>query len=449
MKKYKLFPLFLVFVLMFGLVTPASADIIDEMEVNATAAILVEEATGEVLYEQNAREKRYPASITKVMTAMLAIRSIEEGRLSLDQVITVSETAMEGLSSDGSTQNIKPGEQITVQDLLYCALVASANEACNILAEAVAGSVDAFIVQMNEEAARLGMSGTHFANPHGLHREEHYTTAYDIYLMAQEAMKYELFRQIVSTVDYYVPETNLHAQRHFYTTNALLTSWHYLGYTYREAIGIKTGSTPEAGQCLVSAAQRDDRILFAVVLGCENVKNESGKIVDRPSFSESKRLLEWGFDNFERMTILKTTNLQGEVKITLSKTEQVVAAPAAKLEATLPKDVTVEDLTVRSVLFEETLEAPVEKGQLLGEVTVFYGDKECGKTDLVALNDVELDIWMYRVERVKAFFGQFWVKVALIALAVLIVLVIVIRLVARRRNRRYRSYSYHYRGKRR
>lgn len=451
MKKYKLLSLFLALILSLSLTTPAFAGIIDDMEVAATAVLLADGDTGEVLYEVNAHEKRYPASITKVMTAMLVIEAIDEGRMDVNKVVTVSDTAMEGLSADGSNQNIKPGEQLTIKDLLYCALVASANEACNILAEEVAGTVTDFVALMNQEAARLGMEGTHFANPHGLHNDDHYTTAYDIWLMAREAMKHPTFREIVSTVDYYVPETNLHAQRHFYTTNALLTSWRYLGYTYRDAIGIKTGSTPEAGQCLVSAATKGDKTLYAVVLGAENIKDADGKIVDRQSFSESKRLLEWGFESFAPLTILTTTDLQGEVAVTLSQTEQVVAAPSGTLSATLPKDVTADDFTVTPTFFAESVEAPVKKGQVLGSVTVSYNGKEYGTLDLVALNAVERDEWMYRISRIKAFFGQLWVKVVIVVLAVLIIFLFIRGLFAGRRRSRYRSYSggrSRYRGRR-
>jgi len=451
MKKYKILSLFLALLLCVSTAAPAFAGLVDEMEVAATAVLLADGTTGEVLYEVNAHEKRYPASLTKVMTAMLTIEDIEAGRLRMDQVVTVGATALQGLSPDGSHQNIKAGEELTVQDLLYCALVASANDACNVLAEMVSGSVGEFVEHMNRRAKELGMENTKFANSHGFHDDEHYTTAYDIWLMGREAMKHPIFREIVSTVDYYVPQTNKNAQRHFYTTNALLTSWRYLGYTYREAIGIKTGSTPEAGQCLLSAAVRGDKTLYAVVLGAENIADEKGKIVDRQSFSESKRLLQWGFESFERRRILSTTDLQGQVAVTMSKAEQVVAAPAASLEATLPKDAEEKDFTVTPVFFSETVEAPVEKGQVLGQVTVSYRGKEYGTVDLVALNAVERDEWMYRMSRVRAFFEQTWVKIAVVVLAALILLLLIRLLFLAPRRRRSRSYGGRrsYRGRRR
>lgn len=231
MKTKRFCSLFLLLTLCLSLLVPAGALSVDEMEVAAVSAILVEGETGEVLFEQNSTARRAPASLTKVMTAMLVIEKIDRGELGAEQTITVSPTALEGLAADGSTQNIKAGEEMSLKDLLYCTLVASANEACNILAETVSGSVDSFVALMNQRAAELGMEGTHYANPHGLHDPDHYTTAYDLWLLAREAMTHPLFRQIVSTVDYYVPPTNLSEQRHFYNTNALLTSWRYLGYT--------------------------------------------------------------------------------------------------------------------------------------------------------------------------------------------------------------------------
>ncbi len=455
MKKYRFTALFLATTLFLSLLLPVQAGLVDEMEVKAAAALLVEGDTGEILYEKNKDERRYPASLTKIMTALLTIRALEEGTLEDGQVITVSATAISGLDADGSTQDIKAGEEITVRDLLYCVLVASANEACNILAEAVAGSVDTFVEQMNETAAALGMEGTHFTNPHGLHNDDHYTTAYDIWLMTREAMKYPLFREIVATVDHYVPATNLHDQRHFYNTNALLTSWKYIGYTYRNAIGIKTGNTSQSGQCLVSAAVKGERTLYAVVLGAENVMDSAGKVTDRQSFSESKRLLEWGFDNFARQTILGPMDLQGQVAVTLSKTEQVVAAPAGTLAAMLPKDLEPADFTITPIYDQASVEAPVAKGQKLGVVTVSYGGREYGSLDLVALTDVERDEWMYRKSQLQAFFNQLWVRIILVVLAVLVVTLLV-RVLLFGGRRRHGGFRYggrasrrRYRGRRR
>jgi D-alanyl-D-alanine carboxypeptidase (penicillin-binding protein 5/6) len=304
----RFFTLVLTAAVLAGAFLPVFASAIDQMEVAATAAVLVDADHGDILLDQSAHARRYPASITKVMTSLLTLEAVDEGKLSLDTVVTAQASAFTGLSADGSTQNIKAGEQLTVQQLLECALIPSANEACNILAEAVAGDVPSFVELMNKKAAELGMNATHFANPNGLHDDDHYTTAYDISLMTIEALKNETFRTIIAISDCRIPATNLSADAHFFNTNALLSNWRYIGYTYSKAIGVKTGSTPEAGECLVSAAVDGGRTLVAVVLGAENVTNADGTL-DRQSFSESKRLLQWGFANFSRKTILESTAL--------------------------------------------------------------------------------------------------------------------------------------------
>lgn len=456
MKKCRFPSLFLSALLFLSLLAPAQAADDAEMEVNAPIALLVEGGTGEILYEKNKEERHYPASLTKIMTTLLTIEALDAGTIKEDQVITVSATALQGLGTEGSSQNIQVGEQLTVRDLLHCSMLASANEACNVLAEAVSGSVPNFVKEMNRRAKEIGMKETHFANTHGLHEDNHYSSAYDIYLMCYEAMKHPLFREIAATVDYYVPATNLHEQRHFYSSNALLTNWKYPGYTYRYAIGIKTGSTEKAGQCLVSAAAKNDRTLYAVILGAENVRDHSGAVTDRRAFSESKRLLEWGFDHFSRQTILGTLDLQGQLPVTLSKTEQVVAVPNGILEAMLPKDVDQSNFEITPTYDQPSVEAPVTKGQKLGTVSVRYQGQEYGSLDLVALTDVERDPWMYRVHVVKTFFGQIWVRILLILLAILLLVLFVRSLFFGGRRRRYsgsrrggsRSHR-SYRGKRR
>ncbi len=448
----RFFSLFLSAVLLAGLLLPITAfALTDPMDVAATAALLVDADYGDVLYDQNAHAQRYPASITKVMTALLTLEAVGRGELALDTVVTAQASAQNGLSADGSSQNLKTGEQLTVEELLYCMLVASANEAGNILAETVSGSVDSFVEQMNKRAAELGMENTHFSNPHGLHNAEHYTTAYDISLMATEALKHDTFRTIVATEEYRIPATNLSGERHFYNTNALLSNWKYIGYTYSSAIGVKTGSTPEAGQCLVSAAVENGRTLIAVVLGAENVANADGT-VSRQAFSESKRLLQWGFQNFSRKVILDSTDLLTEVNVTLSdEASYVVAHPDGTLEATLPKDLQPENFVKTITLNTESVEAPVEKGQVLGTVTVSYEGKEYGTLNLVAANSVARSELLYNIARFKAFLGQLWVRIVILAVILLILLLIIRRYIlgGRRRKRmnRYSGYTGGYGGK--
>lgn len=383
MKKYR----FLALLLLLALLLPGSALALDDPGVDATAALLVDADYNVVLYEFNAHEKRYPASITKVMTALLTLEAVDRGELSLSDMITAPEGIHNGLAADGSTQNIKSGEVMSLKDLLYCVLLPSANEACNVLAYAVAGGVDEFVALMNQRAAELGMTGTHFANTHGLHDDNHYTTAWDIWLMAHEAMKNETFREIVSTKEYYVPATNISDQRHFYNTNALLTALKYSGYVYQPAIGIKTGSTGEAGLCLVSAAEQDGRTLYCVVLGAE-LAHQPDNSYKRMNFVESSRLLKWGFDNFSYRTILESSDPVAQIEVTLSDTDHVLVRPEGTLSALLPNDLDLSEFTQTVTLDAESVEAPVTEGQVLGKITLSYDGEEYGTLDLVALNDV-------------------------------------------------------------
>lgn len=335
-----------------------------------------------------------------------------------------------------------------LRDVLACALIPSANEACNILAETVSGSLTGFVELMNARAAELGTENTHFVNPHGLHDDDHYTTAWDIYLISNEAMKYPLFREMVTSKNYTVAATNIARERILHDTNALISNFNRTGYLYEYATGIKTGYTPEAGYCLASSATKGNRSLIAVVLGCERVPGTTGS-EGFTYFTESKKLLEFGFNNFSRRVILDGTDPLLTVPVTLSEeADQVVAEPKGSIEATLPNDWDVKDFTFDAVPLEEFAEsatAPVKKGQVLGKVTVSYRDKTYGTLDLVAVTDVERSELLYRLDQIERFFSQLWVRVLLLAV-VLLVLILVLRFLVfggRRRGggRSRRSYG--------
>ncbi|MEG1858195.1 MAG: D-alanyl-D-alanine carboxypeptidase family protein, partial [Pseudoflavonifractor sp.] len=370
--------------------------------------------------------------------------AVEAGKFTMDQPITVTNTVNSGMMSGASTQNIKPGEVMAFGDILRCALIPSANEACNILAELVGGSIDGFVALMNERAAALGCQGTHFMNPHGLHDDNHYTTAYDIALICMQAMKSPVFREIVSSKSYTVPATNLAPARELHDTNALISTFRIRGYYYENATGIKTGFTPEAGYCLASAATKGNRSLVAVVLGCERVPNTTGSD-GHTYFSESKRLLEWGFTNFSRRTIIDSTVPLLNVPVTLSdEADHVVGQPDGSIDATLPNNMELTDFTMTVTADQQTLEAPVAKGQVLGKVTLSYDGKDYGTLNLVAVDGVARSELLYRIDRIQKFFDQLWVKVVLLLLIVLILILVVRFLVFGKRRRRgagRRNYS--------
>ena len=445
MKKYRFFSALMAVVLSMALL-PAPAAALDDPDIQAQHVILLDGNYDEVLYDKAGEEKAYPASITKVMTALLVMEAIDAGQMTADTMITASETSQQGLSIYGSTQNIKPGETMSVKDLLYCLLVPSANEAANILAEAVDGSVEEFVAHMNRKAGELGCQGTHFANPHGLHNDDHYTTALDLAHIVKAAMEYDLFRQIVYTSVYETAATNMSAPRTFYNTNGLITQWRFRGYLYDKAIGVKTGSTDEAGYCLASAAQDGDDYLIAVVLGAQMLTDEKGNITDRQQFSESKRLLKWGFANFQRTTITKGDSPVASVKVTLSRErEDVMVRPVGSIERTLPRDLDQEQIESRITLFSDTVEAPVTAGQVLGTMTLTYDGQVLGTLDLAADTDVSRSELLYK----KAQFLAFWHSMGgkLVLAAVIVVVCVLVWLLAFRRRPGRRSYAGSARGR--
>ena len=454
MKKERIAALFLTLVLSVSLTPFAHAK--NDFDVDAKAALLVDVGTGEILYEKNSHEHNYPASITKVMTALLVFEAVDAGRLKLDQEITASEEAFEGLIADGSTANIKPGETMSVENLLNCLLIVSANEASQILAEAVAGSVQNFVLQMNQRAELLGCADTQFANPSGLHNERHYTTAWDIYLIAREAMRHDEFMKIVGRKAYTVPATNVSKARELHSTNYLISTWYtgWPGYFYEDAQGIKTGSTPEAGYCLVASAARGSRQLVSVVLGAERVKLDSGATETR-SFSESARLLDHGFDDFKRMELISADEFIQEVSVELSsETNYVVAHPAESLERMVPADLEADDIKRTVTLYADPVYAPITAGDELGTITISYGDVEYGVIPLLALSDVSASWLLTKRHELLEFLTQPWVKRAAIGAAALVTGVVVLRVAAVSRARRYRGrrggggYNGSYRGRR-
>lgn len=456
MKIKRFFSLFFCALLCVGLTTPAWAvsggkitGDVGDLDVEAKAALLIDPETEEILLARDIHERRYPASLTKIMTCLLVLESIENGDVTLDTVMTASQTAIDAVPDDASTANIQPGEQLTVENLLYCTMLSSANEGCNVLAEGLNGSIAAFVERMNDKAAALGCEDTHFVNPNGLPDVEHYTTAWDLYLITKEARTYEAFMPLVNTIYYEVPATNLSDARKLYTTNYLLSSYRTDYYIYKYAAGIKTGSTNDAGFCLISSATRDGRSLLSVVLGAERITLEDGTRVTQ-SFTETRKMFEWGFDNFTRQTLLSQGELVAEVPVELSQQQNSVkVCPANPVERLLPNDVAVEDVERKIEYISESVDAPVAKGQVLGTITLQYGGIVYAVEDLLADEDVSASrILIFRRNLIE-FLHRPIVWAAAGGVAFLLLLLIILRLFARSRQRRYGTHGRGYRGRKR
>ena len=409
---------------------------IEPMDINSKASILIDASDGHELYGEAADTKQFPASITKLMTALLVAENIDD----LSVIVTAKESAYEGLSDAGSSVGIKAGEEMSADNLLICLLVASANEAANILAEEVSGSVEKFVELMNSRAAELGLKGTHFMNPHGLHDDEHYTTARDVAKLAMEVRKHQRLREICEMKDARIPATNLKPERYFFTTNSLISKYKELGYVYSNATGMKTGSTTPAGLCLVASAEKNGTELISVVLGA--TKDEEGK---KGNFVESKRLLIWGFENFSTATLVTSSDIVCEIKVKSGKDRDYVTGYVPEnFSVMMPNDFDKSKVELRFTALKEEFEAPIKKGDELGSVAVIYEDREYTTLPVVASYDIERSGVEYTKNKVYEFFEE---KSSIIFTVIIVVILLVIGLVIfirakkkRQRHRRPRRY---------
>ena len=340
---------------------PIRANAVD-MQIAGKSALLMDIATGTVLYEQNAHEKLAPASVTKVMTMLLIMEAIDSGKIGWNDTVTTSETAA---AKGGSQIYLKVGETMTVSDMVKSIAVSSANDCACAMAEHIAGSEAGFVEKMNQRAKELGMNDTHFVNCTGLDDDaaaaEHLTSAYDIALMSRELMKYHPDIQKYTTI---WMDTVRDGAFGLANTNKLIRF-------YPGATGLKTGFTANAGYCLSATAERDGLGLIAVVMGCTTSQER---------FAACKQLLDYGFANYA----LVQPQLQEEnpVPVKLGTADTVNAVPAE--DKALLIDKSQRDSVTTQVQLEEQVSAPVSKGQKLGTMTVKAGDQVLAQVSMVA-----------------------------------------------------------------
>jgi D-alanyl-D-alanine carboxypeptidase (penicillin-binding protein 5/6) len=384
--------LFLLLCLFFSAATPQAAAL-TAPSVMAEAVLLADLESGNILYEKNMHSRRSPASLTKIMTGLLAVEAVERGDISMDTVITAPTDCWAGMDSDSSNAEISPGEQMPFGDYLYCALVKSANEACNVVASAVAGNIQNFVNRMNTRAAELGAANTYFSDTNGLSSEHHYTTAYDLFLISREAMNHKLFAEIADTLSYEISPTNIYKKtRILKNSNALICQDGVYGddYLYSGASGVKTGYTSAAGYCLVSTAEKDGIRLLAVLLGCNGPLN--AEQTDYGNFSGTIRLYNWAFRNFayrrvlnvgEEITKVPVAYAVGNAPAVLRSTEEITLL--------LPKDTEDGEILVVPDVKFRNLTAPVPAGTVLGTASVQIGGNAYATVRLATAEAVNLD----------------------------------------------------------
>ena len=437
MKYTRFFTLFLTLCLFLAGEAPF-AHALTAPSVKAEAIVLADMDSGNILYEKNMHTRRPPASLTKIMTGLLAVEAVERGEIAMDTRIVAPSDCWTGLDSDSSNAEISPGEEMDFGDYLYCAMVKSANEACNVIATAVAGNIQNFINRMNTRAAELGAKNTYFSDTNGLSDTGHYTTAYDLFLISREAMNHPLFVEISDTLSYEIAPTNIHKQtRVLKNSTALLTRDGGYGekHVYHGASGVKTGYTGAAGYCLVSTAEKNDMHLLAVVLGCDGLLNTG--VETYGNFSGTINLYNWGFRNFSYRTVLSL----GEV-LTQAPVQYAVGNTPALLRSTeeitllLPKDISRDDIQITPEVNYKELSAPIPAGTVLGTAQVTISGQPYTTVRLATAEAVELDKEAYYKAKLQETLRIPWVKpaLALLALIILVLLFSTLRFRAMRRR---------------
>lgn len=325
------------------------------------AAIVIDSNNGQMLYEKNSHQRMYPASTTKTLTAIVAL---ENSNLS-DQVKISSDAC----NVEGSAIGLQEGERISMEDLLYALMLNSGNDTAVAIAEHVGGSVSGFVDLMNKKAVEIGAVDSHFNNPNGLPDPNHYSSAYDLAVIARYAMKNPEFRKIVATETRNIRRENPEAQTYLLNHNRML--WQYEG-----AIGIKTGYTDAAGQCLVTAANRQNRELIAVVLGS----------VGTSIWDDARVLLDYGFVEFKSASIVDAAKYITDTNVKYGVSTSVPVVTSQSFTYDFPKDKPAE--VRQEVRLKEQVSAPVAAGQKLGELVFLSGEREIGRVDLVSQQDV-------------------------------------------------------------
>lgn len=370
----------LVLVFLVTILTAGAARAQD-LETSAVSVVLLDPLSGKVLFEKNPHEKREPASVTKVMTLLMAIEAVRDGKISLQDEVITSANARAESDTDGSVVFLELGEKRTVEELLIGIAVGSGNDACVALAEHIAGSQEKFVELMNQRAQELGMQNTHFTNCHGMPEENHYTSAYDLALAAQEAVKHPEILKYTSIYEYRFKEDPPVV---LWNTNKLL-AW------YEDVIdGLKTGWTQKAGYCLAATGKKNDFRLIAVVLGCP---------VPRSHFQEAIKLLNYGFANYTSLMVTKEGEAKKVLPVLRGLRQEVELIAASDLSVTIPKG---EEDTITYVVNaeQEQLTAPVAKGTPLGQLVAFKDGEIVGQVDLVAADDIPAIGWRGLLGRV-------------------------------------------------
>ncbi len=366
--------------------TAASAAAQSSLNLAVKSAVLMDADTGTVIYQQDSHKELPPASVTKIMTMLLAMEAEDAGKVKLTDQVTISELAA---SMGGSQMYMEPGEVHTLEELMQGIAMVSANDACVAVSEYIAGSEEVFVEKMNRRAEELGMRDTHFVNTNGLPVADHYTSAYDIAVMSRELLKHEETKPWFTTWQATIKVGLPGKEKDFGLTNTNKLLKQYPG-----ACGIKTGFTQEAGYCLSAAATKENTTLIAVVLGAESSKSRTAEI---------SKLLNYGFASYESVTLAEKGEKVKEVQIDKGDPYHFYAITAEKATAFVRKGGDKE--VKKKVIIEKNIKLPLKKGGKVGVMEIYNGKEKIGTCNLVSDRAIKkADFLTYYIRKIKNLF---------------------------------------------
>lgn len=386
----------------------SEASEIAEPSLNAQSpyVILVDSKTGSVLYEKNSSERVYPAGLTTIMTAVLAL---ENGNL--EDVVKVKESSLAELGEGDSRLGIVAGERLSVRQLIYAMMLSSASDAANALAEYVSGSVDEFVKDMNKRAEELGMKNTNFTNATGVHDERHFTTPYDMALLSRYAMQIQEFCDIVKCESYSIPATEMcDRERKVTNKNYFVSTLLRNDYYYKYSTGIKTGYTLEAKSCIAEAAEKNSMSLICLIFGADTV---DGQV---QSFVDCKNLFDFVFENYTSQTVVGEGKIVAQTKIVNTRrTKKIVLKTSSGIVALKDKSADKAEITFKDNI-KASVEAPVKEGDVIGKREYFVNGVSVGSVKLVTDKDYNFDPITFIINKMVAFFTSPWLFVGIVIL---------------------------------
>ena len=416
-----------VIIILSSLSIGASASFNSLMETEADIVLLVNTDTETVILDKNADKRSAPASLTKMVTCMLVLENCTD----LSTMVTCKRESLNGLyEQNAATAGILAGEALSIKDLLYCLMLPSAADAANILADYVGNGIDNFVVMMNEFVAKLGCENTKFYNAHGLDTDPNaYTTANDLYKIAKYALQNPTFKKITSTSRYDIAPTNKYPHtRYLHNTNKMMNPG--IPDYYCDAVsGVKTGTTDAAGRCVITTGSRDGYNYLLVVMGAPQYDIDNDGVEENVAFTDSKKIYNWAFDNIELTKVTDKTDVITVVDVEYnSKVDHLRLVPAEEISALVPLGTQSGSLVTRPIESEtpKSIKAPIKKGDVIGKAEVLYGNDVVATVDLVAAEDIDLNIFLLIIGVIKNILSTTIVKILLILFVILVIIYILL-----------------------